>query len=107
MRINELITRLYLRESLAPKRSDQHDVGSEILKAGFGWTDLELADQMTFNIQVRHPLGFDELVMEVPELRTVHNAGSAGCASTPKGTARTFFRGNTVPLSFLKHLPCM
>lgn len=64
---------LYSEQASRPNAPVNVMVGAEILKAGFGWTDLKLAEQLTFNLQVRHALGVDNLTMEVPELRTIYN----------------------------------
>ena len=64
---------LYSEETSRPNAPVNVFVGAEILKAGFGWTDLQLADRMAFDLQVRHALGLDDLAMEVPELRTLYN----------------------------------
>src|SRR5215831_595784 len=36
-------------------------VGLESLKAGFGWSDEELYDHFSFDVQVRYALGLHEL----------------------------------------------
>jgi hypothetical protein len=36
-------------------------VGLELLKAGFGWSDEELYDAFSFNVQVRYALGYQDL----------------------------------------------
>ncbi len=48
-------------------------MGAEILKSGFGWSDLELIDHVRFDLQVRHALGLDDLRKEVFTLRTLYN----------------------------------
>lgn len=67
---------------LAPLYSGTHSrpnapinvlVGAEILRSGFGWSDRELHDHVTFDLQVRHALGIDDLCEEVFELRTLYN----------------------------------
>jgi hypothetical protein len=73
-RIDETIFAvLYSEDASRPNTPINVIVGADVLKAGFGWTDLELADQMAFNLQVRHALSLDDLTMEVPELRTSYN----------------------------------
>lgn len=47
-------------------------VGVEILKAGFGWSDEELHDEMLFNLQVRYALGLRDMSMAPFELRTLY-----------------------------------
>lgn len=64
---------LYSEEASRPNAPINVIFGAELMKAGFGWTDLQLAEQMTFNLQVRHALGLDDLAMKVPELRTIYN----------------------------------
>jgi len=48
-------------------------VGLEALKAGFDWSDAELHDAFTFNLQVRYALGYDNLGDGEFDLRTVYN----------------------------------
>lgn len=48
-------------------------VGLETLKAGFGWSDEELHDAFTYNLQVRFALGFHALGEGDFELRTLYN----------------------------------
>ena len=48
-------------------------VGLEALKAGFGWSDAELHDAFTFNVQVRYAVGYENLGDGEFELRTVYN----------------------------------
>ena len=48
-------------------------VSVEALKAGFGWSDAELEEQMAFNIQTRYALGYRDLTVGQFELRTVYN----------------------------------
>ena len=45
----------------------------DILKAGFGWSDEELYDEIQFNLQVRHALGLRDISIVPFELRTVYN----------------------------------
>ena len=47
-------------------------VGVEILKAGFGWSDEELHDEMLFNLQVRYALGLRDVSTVPFELRTLY-----------------------------------
>lgn len=47
-------------------------VGAEILKAGFGWSDEELHDEMLFNLQVRYALGLRDMSTVPFELRTLY-----------------------------------
>ena len=48
-------------------------VGLETLKAGFGWSDAEMHDAFTFDLQVRYALGYRNLGDGEFELRTVYN----------------------------------
>ena len=48
---------LYSDEPSRPNTPINILVGAEILKAGFGWSDEELYDEIQFNLQVRHALG--------------------------------------------------
>lgn len=47
-------------------------VGLETLKAGFGWSDEELYDHFTYDVQVRYALGLHELGAGDFELRTLY-----------------------------------
>jgi len=48
-------------------------VGLEMLKAGFGWSDAELHDHFTFDLQVRYALGLNVLGEGDFDLRTLYN----------------------------------
>jgi len=48
-------------------------VGLETLKSGFGWSDEELHDAFTYNLQVRFALGYQALGEGDFELRTLYN----------------------------------
>lgn len=48
-------------------------VGAEILKAGFGWSDEELHEQILFNVQVRYALGLRDMSTVPFDLRTLYN----------------------------------
>lgn len=48
-------------------------VGLEILKAGFGWSDDELYDHYTYDVQVRYALGLHELGEGDFDLRSLYN----------------------------------
>jgi hypothetical protein len=48
-------------------------LGLETLKSGFGWSDEELYDHFTFDLQVRYALGLHELGQGDFELRTLYN----------------------------------
>jgi hypothetical protein len=55
-------------------------VGADILKSGFGWSDLELFDHLMFDLQVRHAVGIQGLDSPVFELRTLYNFRRRVCA---------------------------
>jgi hypothetical protein len=55
-------------------------VGADILKSGFGWSDLELFDHLMFDLQVRHALGIRGWDSPVFELRTLYNFRKRVCA---------------------------
>jgi hypothetical protein len=48
-------------------------VGMDILKSGFGWSDEELYDHFTFDIQVRFALGYHNLNEGNFDIRTIYN----------------------------------
>ena len=48
-------------------------LGLETLKAGHGWSDEELYDHFTFDLQVRYALGYHDLREGRFELRTLYN----------------------------------
>src|SRR3990172_1541014 len=48
-------------------------VSLETLKAGHGWSDEELHDAFTYNVQVRYALGLHQLGEGDFELRTLYN----------------------------------
>lgn len=48
-------------------------VALDTLKAGFGWSDEELYDHFTFDVQVRYALGYHNLDEGDFELRTLYN----------------------------------
>jgi hypothetical protein len=48
-------------------------MGVDILKSGFGWSDDELLEQVSFNLQVRYALGLNDLRAAVFTLRTLYN----------------------------------
>ena len=47
-------------------------VGLEVLKAGFGWSDAEMYEAFTFNVQVRYALGYHDLSAGYLDIRTVY-----------------------------------
>lgn len=48
-------------------------LGLETLKAGYGWSDEELYDHFSFDLQVRYALGYPDLREGRFELRTLYN----------------------------------
>jgi hypothetical protein len=48
-------------------------VGLETLKAGFGWSDEELYDHFSFDLQVRYGLGLHDIGQGDFELRSLYN----------------------------------
>lgn len=48
-------------------------IGLEILKAGYGWTDEEMYEGFSFNLQVRYALGYHNVEEGHFELRTTYN----------------------------------
>jgi hypothetical protein len=48
-------------------------VALDVLKAGFGWSDEELHDHYTFDVQVRYALGYHNLSEGDFDLRTMYN----------------------------------
>jgi hypothetical protein len=64
---------LYSDEPSRPNTPINILVGAEILKAGFGWSDEELYDEIQFNLQVRHALGLRDIGVVPFEVRTLYN----------------------------------
>lgn len=62
--------------------------GAELMKTGFGWTDLQLAEQITFNLQVRHSVALTIGRRRCPNCEPSTTGGGA-CGSMPKQRART------------------
>jgi hypothetical protein len=48
-------------------------VGLEVLKAGFGWSDAQLEEQFSYNMQVRYALGYRDFAEGHLDIRTVYN----------------------------------
>jgi len=48
-------------------------VGAEMLKAGNGWSDEDLYDELQFNLQVRYALGLRDINLVPFDLRTLYN----------------------------------
>lgn len=64
---------LYSDEASRPNVPVNVLVGLETLKAGFGWSDEEMHEAFSFNVQVRYAVGYDHLSEGHFELRTVYN----------------------------------
>lgn len=64
---------LYSDQASRPNIPVNVQVSAEALKAGFGWSDAELEEQLAFNIQVRYALGYRDLTVGHFELRTQYN----------------------------------
>jgi hypothetical protein len=47
-------------------------VSAEVLKAGYGWSDEELHDEVQFNLQIRYALGLRDMSTVPFELRTLY-----------------------------------
>jgi hypothetical protein len=69
----ERLARMYAEVASRPNTPVNVLLGLETLKAGFGWSDEELYDQFTFNLQVRYALGYHNLCEGGFELRTLYN----------------------------------
>lgn len=73
-RIDEdIFSILYSDQASRPNIAVNVLVSLEVLKSGFGWSDAELEEQMSFNIQTRYALGYRDLTVGHFELRTVYN----------------------------------
>jgi len=73
-RINEdTFEILYSDQASRPNIPVNVQESAEALKAGFGWSDAELEEQMAFNIQVRYALGYRDLTVGHFEMRTQYN----------------------------------
>ena len=73
-RIDETIfAPLYSEKASRPNVPVNVLVALSILKAGFGWSDKVLYEQVCFNLQVRHALGYHDLRAEIFTLRSVYN----------------------------------
>jgi hypothetical protein len=74
VRLNERpFAALYSDEASRPNTPINVLVGLETLKAGFGWSDEEMYENFSFNLQVRYALGYRELGAGHFELRTMYN----------------------------------
>ena len=56
---------MYSDEASRPNIPVNVLVGLEALKAGFGWSDAEMYDAFTFDVQVRYALGYRNLGEEI------------------------------------------
>lgn len=63
---------LYSEKPSRPNAAINVLVSAEILKAGFGWSDEELHDEIQFNLQVRYALGLRDMITVPFELRTLY-----------------------------------
>jgi len=64
---------LYSEEASRPNVPVNVLLGLETLKAGFGWSDEEMHEAFSFNVQVRYALGYRHLGEGHFELRTMYN----------------------------------
>jgi hypothetical protein len=65
--------RLFSHEPSRPNTPVNVQIGLEILKAGFGWSDEEMYDAFQFNLQVRYAVGQRRVGEGDYELRTTYN----------------------------------
>jgi hypothetical protein len=63
---------LYSDEASRPNVPVNVLVGLEVLKAGLGWSDAEMYEAFTFNLQVRYALGYRDLSEGYLDIRTVY-----------------------------------
>lgn len=64
---------LYSDKASRPNTPINVLVSAEIMKAGFGWSDAELEEQMAFNMQVRYAVGHRDVSGGHFEMRTLYN----------------------------------
>ncbi len=70
----EIFAALYSEEKSRPNAPVNVLVGFEIIKAGFGWSDEETYEALSFDIRVRYALGIEDMGGELPfTLRTLSN----------------------------------
>lgn len=69
----EIFAVLYSDEPSCPNTPANVLMGMEILKAGFGWSDKELYEEVQFDLKVRYALGLHDWREELFTLRTVYN----------------------------------
>lgn len=73
-RIDEsLFEPLYSNKASRPNTPINVLVGAEVLKGGFGWSDEQLCDHVSFDLQVRYALGLTRLEDQIFERRTLYN----------------------------------
>jgi hypothetical protein len=73
MRLDEnLLAGLYSDKASRPNVPVNVLLGLEIMKAGFGWTDEELYQSFTFDLQVRYALGYEQLGEGYFSVRTLY-----------------------------------
>jgi len=63
---------LYSTEASRPNVPVNVLIGLEVLKAGFGWTDEQMYEHFTFDLQVRYALGYVQLSEGYFAIRTVY-----------------------------------
>ena len=63
---------LYSDEASRPNVPVNVLLGLDILKAGFGWSDAEMYEAFTFNLQVRYALGYRDLSAGYLDIRTLY-----------------------------------
>jgi hypothetical protein len=63
---------LYSEAASRPNMPVNVLVGLEVLKAGFGWSDSEMYEAFTFNLQVRYALGYRDVSEGYLDIRTVY-----------------------------------
>ncbi len=74
VRIDEnLFADLYSDEHSRPNIAINVLVGLEVLKSGHGWSDEEMHNHFSYDIQVRYALGYRDVSEGHFELRTVYN----------------------------------
>jgi hypothetical protein len=74
VRIDETVFAvLYSDQASRPNTPINMLVSTEIMKAGFGWSDAELEEQMAYNLQVRYAVGYRDVSDGHFELRTLYN----------------------------------
>lgn len=73
MRLDEgILAVLYSDKASRPNVPVNVLLGLEIMKAGFGWTDEELYQSFTFDLQVRYALGYEQLGEGYFSVRTLY-----------------------------------